>query len=60
MMRTLKRQGKIRFFGASVDWGREVSALLNTSDAQVIELLFNIFHQEPAGTFEKVPRSNWG
>ena len=60
MMRTLKQQGKIRSYGASVDWSREVLAVLNTTDAQVIELLFNIFHQEPAETFDQVGKQQLG
>ncbi len=60
MMRKLQQQGKIRFYGASVDWSREVLALLNTNDAQVIELLFNIVHQEPASTFEQIAAKEVG
>ena len=39
---------------------REVLALLNTNDAQVIELLFNIVHQEPASTFEQIAAKEVG
>jgi aryl-alcohol dehydrogenase-like predicted oxidoreductase len=60
VLRKLKQQGKIRSFGASVDWGKEVLEVVNTSDAQVLELLFNIFHQEPVATFEAVKKKNVG
>lgn len=60
MLRKLQQQGKIRSYGASVDWSREVLALLNTTDAQVIELLFNIFHQEPAVAFDRIEKQQVG
>ena len=59
VLRKLRQQGKVRSFGASVDWGKDVLELVNTSDGEVIELLFNIFHQEPAATFEAVRKKNW-
>ncbi|MFN2364178.1 MAG: aldo/keto reductase, partial [Halarsenatibacteraceae bacterium] len=43
----LKAEGKIKAYGASVDTSKEIFALLNNTDAEVIEIMFNIFHQEP-------------
>ena len=47
LLEQLKAEGKIRAYGASVDSGREVEALLNETDSQVIEVMFNVLHQEP-------------
>jgi aryl-alcohol dehydrogenase-like predicted oxidoreductase len=60
VLRQLKDSGKIRAYGASLDWGREVMEVLRTTDSQVIELLFNIFHQEPAATFDLVNQKQVG
>ncbi|MBM7579666.1 aldo/keto reductase [Jeotgalibacillus terrae] len=48
VLKKLKSQGKIRAYGASVDTGKEMYELLNKTDSQVIEVMFNLFHQEPA------------
>ncbi|MGI8313825.1 aldo/keto reductase [Halobacillus mangrovi] len=48
VLEKLKEQGKIRAYGASVDTGKEMYELLNQTESQVIEVMFNIFHQEPA------------
>jgi aryl-alcohol dehydrogenase-like predicted oxidoreductase len=50
----LKAQGKIRAYGASVDWSREIREVLSTSPGRVLEVLLNVFHQEPAETFDLV------
>ncbi|MEC3884266.1 aldo/keto reductase [Halobacillus sp. HZG1] len=47
MLEKLKQQGKIRAYGASVDTGKEMEELLNNTNSQVIEVMFNIFHQDP-------------
>jgi aryl-alcohol dehydrogenase-like predicted oxidoreductase len=56
----LRAEGKIRAYGASVDWGREVREVLSTSTAQVLEVLLNVFHQEPAETFDLVREKRAG
>lgn len=53
-MREAQKQGKIRFYGASTDYAHEVSEVLDTTDAQVLELLFNVLHQDVRRSFEKV------
>jgi aryl-alcohol dehydrogenase-like predicted oxidoreductase len=52
VFRKLRDQGKIRSYGASLDWAREVRQLVETGDSQVIEILLNVFHQDPAATFD--------
>lgn len=47
MLEKLKKQGKVRAYGASVDTGREVDQLLDKTDSQLIEVMFNVFYQEP-------------
>ncbi|WP_335873044.1 aldo/keto reductase [Bacillus sp. 2205SS5-2] len=47
----LKDEGKIRAYGASVDSSRDLIQLVNTTKSQVIEVMYNIFHQEPARAF---------
>ena len=48
LLEQLKAEGKIRAYGASVDTGKEVDELIKHTDSQVIEVMFNVFHQEPA------------
>jgi aryl-alcohol dehydrogenase-like predicted oxidoreductase len=66
-----RRQGKIRHYGASLDFAREIEACLRNTGSEVLEILFNIFHQDVrkafplvrergAGTVVKVPLdSGW-
>ncbi|WP_202412325.1 aldo/keto reductase [Halobacillus litoralis] len=53
MLEKLKQQGKIRAYGASVDTGKEMEELLNNTNSQVIEVMFNIFHQEPTNGIQE-------
>jgi aryl-alcohol dehydrogenase-like predicted oxidoreductase len=59
-LEALKREGKIRAFGASVDSAREMEALLDYTSSEVIEVMFNIFHQEPRQAFKKAAEKNFG
>jgi len=47
----LRREGKLRAFGASLDWSRELRTLSETTPSQAAEVLFNVFHQEPISAF---------
>lgn len=47
VLKKLKKEGKIRAYGASVDSGKEVSQIITETDSDVIEVMFNIFNQEP-------------
>lgn len=49
----LKAEGKIRYYGASVDSSREMLEVIRTTKSQVLEVLFNAFHQEPAAAFSE-------
>jgi len=50
----IKRIGKIRGYGVSIDTLDELELVLNNWDADVIEILFNIMHQSPKYLFDKV------
>ncbi len=50
-LEALKSEGKIRSYGASVDSSKEMFELMQTTHSQVIEVLYNIFHQETAAAF---------
>jgi aryl-alcohol dehydrogenase-like predicted oxidoreductase len=52
-LKKLKEEGLIRSFGVSIDTLEEMDAVLNHLDIDVIEILFNVFFQEPAVLFEK-------
>jgi len=59
-MRKARDQGKIRFYGASVDNALEMRECLETSDPQVLEVLFNILHQDARKAFDLVRRDDVG
>ncbi|AFG35285.1 aldo/keto reductase [Fervidobacterium pennivorans subsp. shakshaketiis] len=50
----IKRMGKIRGYGVSIDTLEELELVLNNWDVDVIEILFNIIHQSPKYLFDKV------
>jgi aryl-alcohol dehydrogenase-like predicted oxidoreductase len=56
----LQSEGKILAYGASVDSSREMSEVLQTTNSGVIEVMFNIFHQEPATAFQTAQAKNVG
>ncbi len=43
----LKEGGAIRAYGVSVDWAADVDRVLETTGSTVVEVLLNVFHQEP-------------
>lgn len=51
VLEQLKTQGKIRAYGASVDSSRQMFELMQTTDSRVLEVMFNVFHQETAKAF---------
>lgn len=59
-MRKARDQGKIRFYGASLDWADEITHCLETSDAQVLEVLFNVLHQDARRSFDLVREKDIG
>lgn len=47
----MREEGLIHGYGASVDSAKEMQIVLETSDSHVMEVLFNIFHQETSQMF---------
>lgn len=45
-------EGKIKAYGASLDTYDEMVLLLNTTEAKVLEVFFNIFHQDTGRGFD--------
>lgn len=50
-LETLRHEGKIRTFGASLDASAELRTLARTTRSGAAEVLFNVFHQETRTAF---------
>jgi aryl-alcohol dehydrogenase-like predicted oxidoreductase len=53
-------QGKIKHFGASLDFATEVRDCLANTNSQVLEVLFNVFHQDVRYAFDAVRQQEVG
>jgi aryl-alcohol dehydrogenase-like predicted oxidoreductase len=53
-------QGKIRHYGASLDLAAEVEECLSNTNSRVLEILFNIFHQDVRKAFPTVRQEGVG
>lgn len=60
ILEKLKDEGKILTYGASVDSSYEMFELINNTNAGIIEVMFNIFYQEPSEAFKKAQERNIG
>ncbi len=60
LLERLQEEGKIRAYGASVDSSLEMFQLLEHSNSQVIEVMFNMLYQEPVRAFQKAKEKNVG
>lgn len=47
----LKQEGKIREYGVSLDWKIELETVIETTNSKAIELMYNVFYQEPREAF---------
>ncbi|MDI1319882.1 MAG: aldo/keto reductase [bacterium] len=56
----LQREGKVRWFGASLDHAAELQILARTTPGQAAEILFNAFHQEPAAALAEAHAAGLG
>jgi aryl-alcohol dehydrogenase-like predicted oxidoreductase len=52
----LKKLGKIRAYGVSVDSLEELKVILNNIELDVIEVMFNIIHQEVTEVFDEIEK----
>lgn len=59
-LEVLKQEGKIRAFGVSVDTSEHLNCILDNTTSEVFEVLYNIFHQEPALVFDKAKKEGVG
>lgn len=59
-MKEAQQAGKVRYYGASTDYACQVREVLDTTDAQVLELLFNVLHQDVRLAFDRVRRDDVG
>jgi len=59
-MEEAKEQGKIRHFGASLDFSGEVEDCLSNTKSEVLEVLFNVFHQDVRHAFGTVREHETG
>ncbi|HUE83746.1 MAG TPA: aldo/keto reductase [Pyrinomonadaceae bacterium] len=50
-LRTLKREGKIKHFGVSVETDEEAQVCLKQEDLSSLQIIFNIFRQKPIELF---------
>ncbi|RJX27008.1 MAG: aldo/keto reductase [Acholeplasma sp.] len=55
-LKALKEEGLIRAFGVSIDTYEELDTVIHHLDVDVVEILFNIFFQEPAKLFKKAAK----
>ncbi|EXJ23041.1 Aldo/keto reductase [Alkalibacterium sp. AK22] len=60
VLKDLKKQGKIKAYGASVDSGREIDRIVDETASEVIEIMFNIFHQEPLLSMQRAEEQGVG
>jgi len=59
-MEEARSQGKIRHFGASLDFSAEVEDCLSNTNSEVLEVLFNVFHQDVRHAFGTVRQHGAG
>lgn len=52
-LRTLKREGKIRHYGVSVETNEEALVCLRQEDLASLQIIFNIFRQKPVEFFDE-------
>jgi len=56
----LKAEGKLRVYGVSLDHGRELETVMKTTRCGAVEVLFNVFHQEPLAWFPQAAAAGIG
>lgn len=56
----LKQEGLLRTYGVSLDWAKDLEQVVATTGSGVIEVLFNVFHQEPQAAFAAAQKRGVG
>ncbi len=59
-LRVARQQGKIRHYGASLDFASDIESCLNNTDSEVLEIFFNIMHQDVRRAFPLVREKRAG
>ncbi|ADI00417.1 aldo/keto reductase [Salisediminibacterium selenitireducens] len=52
-LEAMKQEGIIKRYGVSVDTEDEMKNVMNNTDSEVMEVMYNIFHQGPANAFKE-------
>jgi aryl-alcohol dehydrogenase-like predicted oxidoreductase len=60
ILERFKEEGKIKAYGASLDFQEEMDLFMDTTDCEVIEAFFNILHQDAARSFDKAKQKGVG
>ncbi|NNK37075.1 MAG: aldo/keto reductase [Xanthomonadales bacterium] len=55
-----RAQGKIRHYGASLDFAAEVESCVANTSSEVLEILFNVFHQDVRRSFDTIREQGIG
>ncbi|MEX0844212.1 MAG: aldo/keto reductase [Balneolaceae bacterium] len=55
-LKTLKNEGLMDGYGVSIDTSDELKTVLDHSDVDVIELMFNLIHQSPKVWFDEIEK----
>jgi aryl-alcohol dehydrogenase-like predicted oxidoreductase len=56
----LKTEGKLRVYGVSLDHGHELETVMRTTRCGAVEVLFNVFHQEPLAACRRAAAAGIG
>jgi len=56
----LKHQGLIRAYGVSMDWAKDLEQVMASTNSNVVEVLFNAFHQETGSVFKAAQKKGVG
>ena len=60
ILEKLIEEGKIKAYGASLDTYEEMKLLMDTTNSKVMEVFFNIFHQDTMRGFEQAQNEDVG
>lgn len=60
ILERLLEEGKIKAYGASVDTYKDMKLLMDTTNSKVIEVFFNIFHQDVLRGFDMAKNKDVG
>ena len=56
----LKAEGKLRVYGVSLDWRKELETVIETTNSGAVEVFFNAFYQGPLAAFRQAQEKGVG